>query len=333
MRRPILKLIPILVILGLMLSACAPATLPVATQTAATTVPATVAPAATEAPATAAPATVAAPTEAATAAATAVEREAGTLILATTTSTADSGLLDAILPDFEQKSGAQVDVIAVGTGQALEIGASGDADVVLVHSRKGEDQFVTDGHALRRDDVMYNDFVIVGPTADPAKVAGMTLAKEAFQAIMDAEQPFVSRGDKSGTNTKELSIWTSIQVTPTADMPWYNSIGQGMGDTLLFANEKQGYTLADRGTFLSMADKLPGLTVLVGGANLADNADKTLLNPYGVLAVNPEKHPNVNAELAQQFVGWLLSAETQKMIGEFGVEEFAQPLFYANAAQ
>ncbi len=145
-----------------------------------------------------------------------------TLRLATTTSTADSGLLDFILPDFEQKFNAKVDVVAVGTGQALEIGSKGDADVVLVHSRKGEDQFVADGHAKERFDVMYNDYIVVGPADDPAKIAGMATGKEAFQAIADAEAVFVSRGDKSGTNTKELSIWASIRITPTAEMGWYN---------------------------------------------------------------------------------------------------------------
>jgi tungstate transport system substrate-binding protein len=159
----------------------------------------------------------------------------------------------------------------------------------------------------------------------------MATAKEAFQAIMDSESVFVSRGDKSGTNTKELSIWSSIPVTPTAEMPWYNSIGQGMGDTLLFANEQGGYTLADRGTYLSMRDKLPNLTVLVGGDALDQNQDTTLLNPYGVLAVNPEAHPGVNAALAEQFVDWLVSLETQEMIGGFGVEEFGQPLFYPSS--
>ena len=155
---------------------------------------------------------------------------------------------------------------------------------------------------------MYNDFIIVGPKDDPAKIAGMATGKEAFQAIMDAEAVFVSRGDKSGTNTKELSIWASIPASPRPRRwPGTTSIGQGMGDTLLFANEKQGYTLTDRGTYLSMRDKLPDLAVLVGGDNLAENKDKVLLNPYGVLAVNPEKHPGVNAELATQFVDWLLS--------------------------
>jgi tungstate transport system substrate-binding protein len=315
------RLIPIVVLLTLLLGACAPAASP----------PQAPAPtAAAQAEPTLAPAPTAAPEP--TAAPTVADGDA-TLILATTTSTADSGLLDFILPDFEQKFNATVDVIAVGTGQALEIGSKGDADVVLVHSRKGEDQFVADGHATRRDDVMYNDFIVVGPKDDPAKITGMSLAKDAFKAIMDAEQPFASRGDKSGTHSKELSIWSSLQVTPTADMKWYNSIGQGMGDTLLFANEQQAYTVADRGTYLSMRDKLPDLAVLVGGNNLAENADKALLNPYGVLAVSPEKHPNVQAGLAQQFVAWLLSAETQELIGGHGVDAFGQPLFYPNATQ
>lgn len=337
------KLIPVLILLSLLLNACAPVATPTqapapttAPAQAATTAPEPTAVPPTEAPATTAPEPTAAPTEAPTAApepTATTAASASELILATTTSTADSGLLDFILPDFEQKFNAKVNVIAVGTGQALEIGSKGDADVLLVHSRKGEDQFVADGNATRRDDVMYNDFVIVGPKDDPAKIAAMTTAKDAFKAIMDAEQTFVSRGDKSGTNTKELSIWTSIQVTPTADMPWYNAIGQGMGDTLLFANEKQGYTLTDRGTWLSMLDKLPDLTILVGGQTLAENKDKTLLNPYGVLAVNPEKHPNVKAELAQQFISWILSKETQKVIGEYGVDKFGQPLFYPNSEE
>ena len=161
----------------------------------------------------------------------------------------------------------------------------------------------------------------------------MATGKEAFKAIADAEATFVSRGDKSGTNTKELSIWASIPITPTAEMDWYNSIGQGMGDTLLFANEQQGYTLTDRGTYLSMRDKLPDLAVLVGGANLAENKDKVLLNPYGVLAVDPGTHPGVNAELAAKFVEWILSPEVQQMIGGYGVDTYGQPLFYPNAAK
>jgi tungstate transport system substrate-binding protein len=276
----------------------------------------------------AAPAQESAPSEAPAAAAAPSK-----MILATTTSTADSGLLDNILPDFQQRFNAVVDVVAVGTGQALEIGSKGDADVVLVHSRSGEDKFVADGNAKERFDVMYNDFIVVGPSDDPAGVAGMALAKEAFQAIADAGQPFASRGDNSGTHSKEKAIWASIPITPTAEMGWFNSLGQGMGDTLIFANEAGAYTLTDRGTYLAMRDKLPDLAILVGGENLAENQDKVLLNPYGVLAVNPEKHPGANAVLAVQFVEWLTSVEVQRMIGEYGVDTFGQPLFYPNSAQ
>lgn len=317
-KHTVLILTALLVILA-MLVGCAP--------------PATPAPAAP----TAVPAQEVAPTEApAEAAATEAPSEAaapGKLILATTTSTADSGLLDAILPDFRQRFDAEVDVIAVGTGQALEIGTKGDADVVLVHSRKGEDKFVADGHAKERFDVMYNDFIVVGPADDPAGVAGMALAKDAYQAIADAEAPFASRGDNSGTHSKELAIWASIPFTPTAEMGWYNALGQGMGDTLIFSNELGAYTLTDRGTYLALRDKLPNLAILVGGENLAENQDKVLLNPYGVLAVNPDVHPNVNAALAAQFVEWLTSVEVQQMIGEYGVETFGQPLFYPSSAQ
>lgn len=316
-KRSILTLASLLLILALLI-ACAPPATPVAQ------VPAE--PAAPAVEPTAAPAEPAAPTEAAAAA-------SAKLILATTTSTADSGLLDAILPDFQQKFNAKVDVVAVGTGQALEIGSKGDADVVLVHSRKAEDKFVADGFAKERFDVMFNDFIIVGPSEDPAGVTGMALAKEAFAAIADAGQPFASRGDNSGTHNKEMAIWASIPITPTGEMGWYNSLGQGMGDTLVFANEAGAYTLTDRGTYLSMRDKLPNLTILVGGENLAENQDKVLLNPYGVLAVNPELHPNVNAALAASFVEWITSVETQQLIADYGVERFGQPLFYPSSAQ
>jgi tungstate transport system substrate-binding protein len=308
-KHTVLTLIALLAVLALLVG-CTP---PAAPAPAAPTVAPVQEPAPTEAPAAAA-----APTK---------------MILATTTSTADSGLLDVILPDFQQRYNAVVDVVAVGTGQALEIGSKGDADVVLVHSRKGEDQFVADGNAKERFDVMYNDFIVVGPAEDPAGVAGMALAKEAFQAIVDAETPFASRGDDSGTHSKEKAIWASIPFTPTAEMAWFNSLGQGMGDTLIFANEAQAYTLTDRGTYLAMRDKLPNLAILVGGENLAENQDKVLLNPYGVLAVNPEKHPNVQADLAASFVEWLTSVEVQQVIGEFGVDRFGQPLFYPNSAQ
>jgi tungstate transport system substrate-binding protein len=255
------------------------------------------------------------------------------LRLATTTSTADSGLLAALLPDFEQKFNCKVDVIAVGTGQALEIGSKGDADVVLVHSRAGEDKFVADGHARERFDVMYNDYVLVGPAADAAGAAGAATARDAFSRIAGAASPFASRGDKSGTHTKELSIWASAGITPTAEMEWYNSLGQGMGETLLAANEGGFYTLADRGTWLSMEDKLPNLAIVFGGQKIDENSDKALLNPYGVMAVNPGTHPGVSFAMATNFVNWLVSPETQKRIGEFGVDRYGQSLFYPQAAK
>jgi tungstate transport system substrate-binding protein len=255
----------------------------------------------------------------------------GTLRLATTTSTADSGLLGFILPIFEKANDVKVDVVAVGSGQAMEIGRKCDADVLLVHSPKAEAQFVADDFAKQRFNVMYNDFIIVGPKDDPAKIAGMSAGKDAFKAIMDAQAPFASRGDKSGTNTKELSIWASVGITPTQEMKWYNSLGQGMGETLLFSNEQKAYTLTDRGTYLSMVDKLPDLAILVGGNNLAENKDKNLLNPYGIMAVNPEKCPAVDATLADKFVTWFLSKETQKTIGGYGADKYGQPLFYPDS--
>jgi tungstate transport system substrate-binding protein len=322
-------------VMGTLLAACAPAATPAPQPTQGAAAPPqpppTSAPAPTQASPTQVPPTEVPPPPTATQPPPTAVPEPQTLRLATTTSTADSGLLDFILPEFEKANNAKVDVVAVGSGQAIEIGSKGDADVLLVHSRKAEDKFVADGFAKKRDDVMYNDFIVVGPKADPAKIMGMATGKEAFKAIMDAESPFASRGDKSGTNTKELSIWSSLSITPTQEMKWYNSLGQGMGDTLLFSNEQGAYTLADRGTYLSMVDKLPNLDILVGGQNLAENKDKVLLNPYGVLAVNPDKWPAVNYELAMKFADWLLSPETQKVIGGYGAEEFGQPLFYPDS--
>jgi len=255
------------------------------------------------------------------------------LRLATTTSTQDSGLLDSILPVFETKFNARVEVVAVGTGQALEIGSRGDADVVLVHARAQEDKFVAAGDGLNRQDVMYNDFIIVGPLADPAGIAGLKTAKEAFAQIAAHTAPFVSRGDKSGTDTKEKSIWGATGITPTVDAGWYFSLGQGMGETLQFAEEKPAYTLTDRGTWLAQKSNLPSLTLLVGGNNIAENPDsKTLLNRYGVIQVNPEKHPGVNSALATQFVAWLTSVETQQLIGDFGQDKYGQSLFYPESA-
>ena len=257
--------------------------------------------------------------------------EEADLTLATTTSTADTGLLDYLVPQFEEVCDCNLDYIAVGTGQAIEMGANGDADVLLVHSRKSEDKFVADGNAKERFDVMYNDFVLVGPKEDPAKVSGMTSSVDALAAIAAAEATFASRGDKSGTNNKEISLWASAAITPTAEMAWYKSLGQGMGDTLLFSQESLAYTLSDRGTWLAMQDKLPDLAIVVGGPTLTENPDKKLLNPYGVMAVNPDTHPGVEYDLAMQFVEWILSDDVQAMIGDFGVEEFGQSLFYPGA--
>lgn len=319
MRRFPLTVLSSLAALSLLLAACAPAATPTAL------------PQPTAAPPTAAPPTSAPPT--ATAEPPTAVPEPQVLRLATTTSTADSGLLDAILPDFEQKYNARVDVVAVGTGQALEIGTKGDADVVLVHARSREDKFVADGDGVDRRDVMYNDFVIVGPKDDPAGIKDMEKGKDAFAKIAEAKATFVSRGDDSGTNTKELSVWASAGITPTTDSGWYLSIGQGMGETLLFANEKPGYTLTDRGTWLSMVDKLPNLAVLVGGETIDGNKDKSLYNPYGVIPVNPQKHAGVNFELATQFAEWITSPETQAMIGAYGQDKFGQALFYPSAQQ
>ncbi len=258
-------------------------------------------------------------------------QEPQVLRLATTTSTDDSGLLDAILPVFEEEYNAQVDVVAVGTGQALELGTNGDADVVLVHARSREDAFVEAGDGVNRLDVMYNDFVLVGPTADPAGVSGMATAKEALAAIAAAEAIFVSRGDDSGTHTKEKSLWTAAGLEPAADSGWYNSIGQGMGETLIFANERQGYTLTDRATWLAQQSNLPNLMIVVGGATIADNQDSALLNPYGVIPVNPERHEDINFDLATDFANWITSVETQELISTFGQEAYGQALFYPSS--
>lgn len=255
------------------------------------------------------------------------------LRLATTTSTADSGLLTAILPDFEKKFNCKVDVVAVGTGQALEIGSKGDADVVLVHARKSEDQFVKDGFAQERFDVMYNDFVLVGPRDDPAQVMGTKTGVDAFKRIAETGSAFASRGDKSGTNSQELNIWASAGITPTAETKWYNSLGQGMGETLIASNEGNFYTLTDRGTWLAMKDKLPNLGIVLGGETIDQNPDRALYNPYGVMVVNPDRFPSVNTAMASNFIQWILSPETQQAIGAFGMDQYGQSLFYANAAK
>lgn len=253
----------------------------------------------------------------------------GVLRLATTTSTDDSGLLRAILPAFGRVCGCRVDVIAVGTGQALEIGRRGDADVVLVHARQSELTFIAGHQARERFDVMYNDFVIVGPTADPAKIASRRSAREALAAIAAMKAPFASRGDTSGTEIAERAIWALANLKPAGS--WYRSLGQGMGETLILANEERAYTLSDRGTWLAMRDKLPNLRLLVGGRTIAENPDTVLRNQYGVMAVDPRMHPGVNAEAARKFVEWLVSPETQRVIAAFGVKRFGQPLFYPDS--
>jgi tungstate transport system substrate-binding protein len=254
------------------------------------------------------------------------------LRLATTTSTFDSGLLDAILPDFEASHTARIEVIAVGSGQAIALGERGDVDVILVHSPAAEQAFVDQGFGLERHPVMFNDFIVVGPPADPAGIAGALSASQALGLIAQAEAPFISRGDDSGTHAREQQLWQAAGITPDPASGWYLSIGQGMGDTLRFAEERQAYTLSDRGTYLSQQETLPSLAVLVGGAFAADNPDPALLNPYSVIQVNPDLHAGIQAALAQEFVAWLTSLDTQQTIGQFGIDRFGQPLFTPDSA-
>ena len=223
---------------------------------------------------------------------------------ASTTSTQNSGLIRLSLAHFEKKTGIKVDVVAVGTGAAIEIGKRGDADVVLVHAKDLELKAVEEGFFVNRHDVMYNDFVIIGPPDDPAKIKGLKSATEAFKKIAASESPFVSRGDKSGTHTKELAIWKQAGIDPKGQK-WYMEVGQGMEKTQRIANEKRAYTLTDRGTWLATKDKdkLEMVVVLEG--------DPVLFNQYGVMAVNPEKHKNVKYKEAMVFVNWLISPEGQ----------------------
>ena len=240
------------------------------------------------------------------------------ITLATTTSTQDSGLLDYLLPKFTDETGVNVEVIAVGTGQALQLGKDGNADVLLVHSRAKEDEFMTAGDGVRREDVMYNDFVIVGPESDPAGLKGMTSAIEAFTKISTAQSEFISRGDDSGTHTKELGIWKKAGIEPQGD--WYVSAGQGMGEVLTMAQEQSAYTLSDRATYLARTKEGLDLVILVEG-------DKDLFNPYGVIAVNPEKNAEIDQNLSNQFIDWLISLPVQEEISKFGLEDFGQSLF------
>ena len=240
------------------------------------------------------------------------------LILATTTSTEDSGLLEVILPDFEKQCGCKVEVVAVGTGQAIQLGADGNADVLLVHDRVKEDKFMADGNGVRREDVMYNDMIIVGPESDPADIKGLTSASDAFTKIQVTQSKFVSRGDDSGTHSKEKSVWKAANITPEGD--WYVSAGQGMGAVLTMADEMPAYTLSDRATYLARTLEGLNLKIMVEG-------DPVLFNPYGVIAVNPAKSATINAELATRFIEWIISVPAQKLISEFGKDKFGQSLF------
>jgi tungstate transport system substrate-binding protein len=242
---------------------------------------------------------------------------------ASTTSTENSGLFGYILPLFEKKTGIRVDVVAVGTGAAIEIGKRGDADVVFVHAKQQELKAVEEGYFVNRHDVMYNDFVIVGPPDDPAKIRGMKSAEEAFRRIADSGQPFVSRGDKSGTNTKELEIWKKADVDPKGKK-WYLEVGQGMEKTQRIASEKRAYTLTDRGTWLATKDRdrLDLVIVLEG--------DPILFNQYGVMAVNPERQKHVKYKEAMEFVTWLISKDGQEAIASFK-DKLGNQLFIPDA--
>ncbi len=245
------------------------------------------------------------------------------VILATTTSTVDTGLLDELLPIFKEQTGYEVSTIAVGTGEALRMGEEGNADVLLTHAPASEQPLVDKGDVINYQLVMHNDFVIVGPASDPAKIKGMKSAADSFKKIMDSSSAFVSRGDDSGTHKKEKSIWEKLNVEPKGD--WYIEAGAGMGDTLRMASEEQAYTLTDRGTYLAWKDKLD-LEVMVEG-------DKILLNIYHVMQVNPEKNDKINAEGAKAFVEFMVSPDTQKIIEDFGKDKYGEPLFIPDAGK
>lgn len=243
------------------------------------------------------------------------------LRLGTTTSTRDSGLLDVLVPMFEKKTGIEVRVIAVGSGQALALARRGDVDVLLTHSPDAEKLFVTEGHGEERLAVMHNDFVLVGPATDPAGIKGMRSSIEAFRRIANSRSPFVSRGDESGTHTKEQELWSEVQVEP--DGEWYLRAGTGMAEVLRMANEKRAYTLTDRGTYLKQRGSL-SLVMIVEG-------DVLLRNQYSVIVVSSEKHSQVNHAPARKFADFLLSTDVQRTIGDFGVDQFGQALFFPDA--
>lgn len=245
------------------------------------------------------------------------------LILATTTSTQDSGLLDVLIPLFETETGYMVQTVAVGSGQAMKMGEEGNADVLLVHAPASEVTFMENGFGKDRALVMHNDFVIIGPAEDPAKIKGLS-AVDAFKTIAAAESTFVARADESGTSTKELGIWKNAELDPAGAKPaWYIESGQGMGATLTITSEKSGYTLTDRATFLANRENLQ-LEILAEG-------DKSLLNVYHVITVNPDTWPKVNYDGALAFLNFMMEPSTQEVIGRFGVDQFGQSLFYPDA--
>ena len=244
------------------------------------------------------------------------------ILLQSTTSTQNSGLFDAILPDFTAKTGIEVRVVAVGTGQALKNARNGDGDVLLVHAREAEEAFVSEGYGVARFDVMYNDFVIVGPPADPAGIAGLSDATAALKSIAAAKAPFASRGDDSGTHVKELALWRAAGVDPTAASgSWYRETGSGMGATLNVALGMGAYTLTDRGTWIAFKNK--------GNFGILVSGDARLFNPYGVILVNPARHPRVKAEDGQAFIDWLTGPEGQAAIAAYTLN--GQQLFFPNA--
>ncbi len=246
------------------------------------------------------------------------------IILATTTSTQDTGLLDKLIPIFEKQTGYFVKTIAVGSGQAMKMGEKGEADVLLVHSPDAEKKFIEGGFGVNRQLVMHNDFIIVGPGADPAKIKGVKSSAEALKIIAKTENLFLSRGDNSGTHAKEKTLWKKADVTP-AGQKWYQETGLGMGQTLNVASEKKGYTLTDRGTYLSLKKNL-GLNILVEG-------DAALLNIYHVIEVNSAKWPKANAEGANAFAAFMVSKKTQEIIKSFGIDKYGSPLFFPDAGK
>ncbi len=253
----------------------------------------------------------------------AVAAEDKELFMATTTSTADTGLLDYLAPKFKADTGYTLKYVSVGTGEAIAMGENGDVDIVFVHAKSREDAFVSKGFGVKRVPVMYNDFVIVGPKTPLAKSKNIN---EFFSAISNQKLPFISRGDKSGTHTKEVNIWKAVKIDPKAN-PNYVESGQGMGATISMADEKKAYTLTDRGTWLKISNDANIKTEL----EVVCEGDKNLFNQYGIIAVNPEKFPKTNLKAAEAFIAWIVSPEIQKVVGEFGVDKYGQPLFVPNA--